>query len=90
MDHVVPISKVGYHSFDNCVVACYDCNQDKGNDEDWVPPNQREREPWMQTIDEWKLKIDERLRKFEYGFEIDTKGSYNKWVRYWEKRGRWE
>ena len=31
VDHVVPRSKGGASSFENCVVCCYDCNQRKNN-----------------------------------------------------------
>ncbi len=36
LDHVVPRSRGGAHTDDNCVVACFQCNNDKG-DRVWVP-----------------------------------------------------
>jgi 5-methylcytosine-specific restriction endonuclease McrA len=32
IDHVIPVSKGGRTSFENCVAACGDCNSKKGND----------------------------------------------------------
>lgn len=31
IDHVVPVSKGGKSTFENCVAACQDCNSKKGN-----------------------------------------------------------
>ena len=31
IDHVIPVSKGGKTTWDNCVTACYDCNFEKGN-----------------------------------------------------------
>ena len=31
IDHVIPVSKGGESSFDNCVTACYKCNNKKNN-----------------------------------------------------------
>lgn len=88
MDHVIPISRTGFHSVKNCVVACYDCNQDKADVAEYV------KEPWEKMIDEWKLRIDERLKRFEFKMTVvtpqDAKGGYTKWKRYWDKRGRWD
>lgn len=36
LDHVVPRSKGGAHTDDNCVVACFQCNNEK-DDAVWVP-----------------------------------------------------
>jgi 5-methylcytosine-specific restriction endonuclease McrA len=32
LDHVIPISKGGTHELSNLVLACYKCNNEKGND----------------------------------------------------------
>lgn len=38
MDHIIPLSKGGTHTRDNVTIACEECNQRKGNDQDgWVP-----------------------------------------------------
>jgi 5-methylcytosine-specific restriction endonuclease McrA len=31
IDHVIPISKGGDTSYDNCITACYSCNNKKNN-----------------------------------------------------------
>ena len=87
-DHVIPISKTGYHSSQNCVVACWDCNQAKADNTDYryEPP---ERDEIEQMIDAAFERINEGIRQFEYTWAKRTMGSYNKWVKYWEKRGRW-
>lgn len=36
LDHVVPRSKGGRHTDDNCVVACFACNNEKA-DATWTP-----------------------------------------------------
>lgn len=92
-DHVIPISVTGYHGLDNCVVACEDCNQRKANQIDWTytEPERTEMEQIVHDmISEWSAKMDERMRRFEFSMTTDTKGGYHKWVRYWEKRGKWK
>lgn len=91
-DHVIPISEIGYHSLENCVVACNDCNQDKANKKDWTysEPVRSEMDQIVHDlISDWEKRIDERLKRFEFSLTLDTKGGYHKWVRYWEKRGKW-
>jgi 5-methylcytosine-specific restriction endonuclease McrA len=31
MDHVIPVSKGGTHTYDNVRAACYECNSEKGD-----------------------------------------------------------
>jgi 5-methylcytosine-specific restriction endonuclease McrA len=38
VDHVVPKSKGGLSHLANCVVACQACNNAKGDQEEWSPP----------------------------------------------------
>lgn len=87
-DHVIPISKTGYHSTENCVVACQPCNEAKADNDSFVW-EQEPREWWEQLIDDKFAEINENVRQFEYKLEEKTMGSYNKWVKYWTKRGRW-
>ena len=46
-DHVIPESKGGPTTFDNLVLACQKCNQDKGSSmgKEWTPA----RKPWTPT-----------------------------------------
>lgn len=90
-DHKIPISQVGYHSFENCVVACYTCNQQKANKTDWSPDvvQLQELTPVDEMINRWKTQIDNRVRRFEWSLDSNPMGSFNKWTKYWEKRHRW-
>ncbi len=31
IDHVIPLSRGGSNAASNCVLTCYDCNQERGN-----------------------------------------------------------
>lgn len=89
MDHITPVSLIGnQHSFDNCVMACRRCNLEKGNDPDWVyePPKEPE---WMGMINEWAAQTEQRIRQLERRWDKKPLGSFNKWQKYWTKRGRW-
>lgn len=35
LEHVLPISKGGGHTFENCAIACWRCNISKGAADDW-------------------------------------------------------
>lgn len=37
VDHILPVSKDGLATWDNCRVLCRRCNLARGNDEDWKP-----------------------------------------------------
>ena len=53
IDHVIPVSKGGKSSFDNCVAACQDCNNKKGSN---LPSEARmylKRQPSSPTISEF-------------------------------------
>lgn len=91
-DHIVPISQTGNcHSVKNCVVACWECNQLKGDSLITEPEVTLviEQPEWSHMIDAWSIKMTDRIRRFEYTFEETTRGGYHKWVRYWNKRNRW-
>lgn len=86
-DHVVPISKNGATTIDNCVVACYACNHKKADMsvEEFVPDELN----WMERmVYDGLLQLEMQTRRVEYTFANNTKGSFNKWNRYWEKQGR--
>lgn len=36
LEHVLPISRGGTHTFDNCAIACWRCNISKGAADDWT------------------------------------------------------
>lgn len=95
MDHVIPISVTGFHSVLNCVVACADCNHEKG---DTILGSEKSsveapKEKWEEMIYQWKASVDERLKRFEYDMLVihpqDRKGGFKKWKAYWAKRGKW-
>ncbi len=53
IDHIIPVSKSGKSSFENCVAACKDCNSKKG---DKLPSEARmylKRQPTSPTISEF-------------------------------------
>lgn len=53
LDHVVPLSKGGSHSWDNVVTACERCNQRKGNrtpEEANMPLRSKPRAPLHPTV----------------------------------------
>jgi 5-methylcytosine-specific restriction endonuclease McrA len=55
IDHVLPRSRGGKSSFDNCVVACRICNNRKGNKLD-ISPKKRPYAPSIMEFLEKKLK----------------------------------
>lgn len=58
IDHVIPVSRGGKTTFDNCVASCKPCNSNKGNR---TPSEARmflKRQPFTPTISEFiRLKI---------------------------------
>lgn len=87
MDHVIPISKTKHHSSANCVVACEECNSEKGNSDPAVFEN-REMNWLEQQLYDGMQRLEMQTRRFEYRFEDNTMGGFNRWNKYWEKRGR--
>jgi CRISPR/Cas system Type II protein with McrA/HNH and RuvC-like nuclease domain len=93
LDHVVPLKKTNrLHSIQNCVVACLSCNQHKGCDENF--------EPVVETPEAWEIQLQNGLDRLDHltkksmysivrysGCE-DHKGSFSKWLSFWEKRQR--
>jgi len=55
IDHVIPRSRGGKSSFDNCVVACRPCNNRKGN-KIGIKPRKRPHTPSIMEFLEKKLK----------------------------------
>lgn len=76
MDHVIPKSKLkNYHSTQNCVVVCSDCNNKKGNNPDYEASN------WDKDVAEVLNNIEYRTRKSLYRLDMTAKGiSYQKWL----------
>lgn len=88
MDHVIPVSRTGRrHSSLNAVVACKTCNGKKANKDDfeYAPPPLHEN-PLVAAMFE---RIEERVRLAEWRLSMDPKGSFRKWLKFHEKRGRW-
>ena len=65
IDHVIPLSRGGLHTFDNLVPACRNCNEEKGNrtPEEWgkfpyrtnyKPKSKLEIILRKSNVDEWK------------------------------------
>jgi len=55
IDHVIPRSRGGKSSFDNCVVACRPCNNGKGS-KTHIKPRRRPHTPSIMEFLEKKLK----------------------------------
>lgn len=87
MDHVIPLEKTRYHSTANCVVSCSNCNGKKSNKVSYIPEEKKE---WEILLENGLQKLELMTRKIEYRFSNDSKGSFNKWQKYWEKRGKWD
>lgn len=61
LDHVLPTSKGGKNTFENCTCACSDCNGDKGNDHRIKPRKQPFRPNYFQLVEQRKkLPFDHR------------------------------
>lgn len=69
VDHVIPKSKGGKSTFENCVTACKSCNHTKGDRTCSEAKMYLKRKPVRPTINEYimywtqKLRIPERLEK---------------------------
>ena len=70
VDHVVPVSKGGKSTFENCVAACKRCNTKKGNKLPSEIGMYIKRKPFQPTIAEFlrlklkKLGLDVVLKEF--------------------------
>jgi 5-methylcytosine-specific restriction endonuclease McrA len=66
IDHVIPVSKGGKTNFDNCVAACYPCNNYKGS----KTPSHADmfliRQPHTPTISEFFMLKSKQLKIHEY------------------------
>ena len=61
VDHVIPRAQGGKTSFDNCVTACYECNQIKGDKTPRQSQMRLAREPYHPTIGEYiKAKLERK------------------------------
>ena len=91
MDHLTPISKLGgQHSVKNCVASCLPCNQHKADNEEWDVSMRLEEMSWIErSVYEFGKRMDERVRRFAWRMDMSPKGSYNKWLRYHQKRGEY-
>lgn len=89
-DHMIPLSKLRrLHSVANCVVACERCNGDKADKDNYVP------EDWELQLEAGLKRLETTTRKGIYRIAMyvgmeESKGSFSKWERYWEKRGRFD
>ena len=69
IDHVIPISKGGKTSFENCVAACKDCNNKKGSRTPHEANMYLKKQPYAPTISEFfrirmkQLGIDDYLKE---------------------------
>jgi len=66
IDHLKPVSKGGLSSWDNCVCACFECNNKKG-DRNLADTNLKlSRKPFKPTISEFiKMKLAVSGNKFD-------------------------
>lgn len=59
IDHLVPVSKGGTSSWENCVCSCFECNNKKGNLTISETKMKLKRKPFKPTISEFiKLKLE--------------------------------
>jgi hypothetical protein len=79
-DHVHPLSRIGgnYHSTHNTVACCLRCNQEKKD----RPPEEFANDP----VRLMAMRIERRIRKAEWSLDVETRLSFNKWLKFQEKR----
>lgn len=77
-DHLVPLKIKGFHTDDNIVVACQDCNTKKGHK--LVIEFQPELN--YPGLKEAIAAIRERSSRAEWKLSFDPKGSFKKWRKY--------
>jgi len=70
IDHVIPVSKGGKTNFDNCVTACYPCNNYKGNKRASEADMYLIRQPHTPTISEFFMLKCKQLKIHEYLVEL--------------------
>jgi 5-methylcytosine-specific restriction endonuclease McrA len=70
IDHVIPISKGGKTNFDNCVTACYACNNYKGNKTPSEADMYLIRQPHTPTINEFFILKFKQLKIHDYLIEL--------------------
>ena len=87
-DHVIPLKHTsGYHTAKNIVAACEKCNSDKGCKLDFSPKQSTENDQLFQDVFD---RLEERTKLAEYRLSFNQKGSFAKWKKYHEKKGRWD
>lgn len=60
IDHVIPVSRGGKNSFENCVTACRPCNNKKGSRTPREAKMFIKRQPYAPTISEFfRIKMDQ-------------------------------
>lgn len=60
IDHVIPASRGGKNSFENCVTACRTCNNKKGNRTPREAKMFLKKQPYAPTISEFfRIKMDQ-------------------------------
>lgn len=65
IDHVIPVSRGGKTSFENCVSACQDCNSKKGNKLPSEAHVYLKKKPFAPTISEFTRIKAEKAGIFE-------------------------
>lgn len=73
VDHVIPRSRGGKSSFDNCVAACRDCNLKKGNKTPTEAKMFLKRQPYTPTIYEF-IKI--KMKQYNVDDFLEDLGAY--------------
>jgi len=87
LDHIVPLSKGGGHCDSNIVAACLKCNCAKDDNISYEPSE------FDLRISKAITNIEARTRKALWRIDLNPSTcrlSYNKWEKYWKKRGRFE
>ena len=56
IDHMIPKSRNGRHNFENCVAACKDCNNKKGDRTPREANMFTKRQPYQPTISEFLMQ----------------------------------
>ncbi len=71
VEHIIPSSRGGKTTFDNCVASCKPCNSNKGSRTPSEAKMYLKRQPYTPTISEFirmkmkQLKLDELLKELE-------------------------
>jgi 5-methylcytosine-specific restriction endonuclease McrA len=93
LDHVTPLASTNhhYHQDSNTVACCEKCNKEKGRKtvDEFLEERERSMDHFDRVLREICQRLEERVRQAEWRLDFKPMGSFNKWVKFHEKRGKW-